>query len=65
MIGWNNSAHVPPEHFPANAVVVQSKDSNKSLDMIVNESMVELGIRLFQCLCDDAVPRKKLEVYAG
>lgn len=45
--------------------MVQPKDSDKSLHMIVDESMIEFRIRFLQCLCDDAVPRKKSEVDAG
>ena len=44
--------------------MVQSKDSDKSLYMIVDKRMIKLRICLFQCLCDYTVPWKELEIDA-
>jgi len=35
------------EHFPTTSVVVQPKQSNESLDMVVDEGVIKLGKGFF------------------
>jgi len=64
MVNGDHRIHVPPEHLPSTTVMVKSKDPDQALDMVVDERVIESGVRLLQCFCNSAVTREKFKIDA-
>lgn len=60
-----HSLHALSEDLPAKPVVVQAKETNKTLNVVVDECMIEFREDFFQRFGGDTVARKELEVDAG
>ena len=52
------------EDFPTTSIVMQPKQSNESLDMVVDEGMIKLGKDFFKSFGRNTVFRKKSEIDA-
>jgi len=50
------------EHFPSTSVVVQPKQSNATLDMVVDEDVINFGKGFIQSFGHEAVSDNKLEI---
>jgi hypothetical protein len=62
MIGGNQSIHVSSEHLPTAAIAVEPKNSDQTLDVVVDKRVIEFGIRFFQRMRDDAVFGQEFEI---
>ena len=60
-----HSLHALSEDLPADPVVVQAKETNETLDVVVDECMIEFREDFFECFGGDTVAGKELEVDAG
>jgi len=64
MVSGDHRLHVPPQHLPSATVIVKSKDSYQTLGMVVDERVIESGVKFLQCLRNSTVVGETFEIDA-
>lgn len=62
MINGNQPIQVRSENVPPTSIIVQTQDTNQSLEMVVNKRVVEFAIHVLDGFSNDAVVGEERKV---